>query len=177
MRAVLPWLFLVVLGASAFAQTQDRKLLDRMLKPDLQQGNPLGGKEFNPGGAMELRAAGDSRRAFETGANAGIREFPFTRSFLGVKNPWFGNKVYDARKAGEWADARAFGSDRTFEARDARVTTFADENKKANFGSPEVPVQPFLVRGGAQGALSEISEKVSKDMTIDEVRELLNKPR
>lgn len=177
MRAILPCLLLAVACTWAHAQTQDRKLLDRMLKPDLQQGNPLGGKDFNPGGPMELRTAGDSRRTFQTSANSSLREFPFTRSFLGLKNPWFGNKVFDARKAGDWADARAFGSNRTFESKDARVKTFADEGKQANFGSPEVPVRPYLVRGGSQGALSDISEKVSKDMTIDEVRELLNKPR
>jgi hypothetical protein len=33
------------------------------------------------------------------------------------------------------------------------------------------------VRGEAQGALDGISDKIKKDMTIDEVRELLNKPR
>ena len=40
-----------------------------------------------------------------------------------------------------------------------------------------MPLRPFLGRGGAQGSLDQIADKVKKEMTIDEVRELLNKPR
>jgi hypothetical protein len=38
-------------------------------------------------------------------------------------------------------------------------------------------LQPFLVQGEAQGAMQQISDRVKKEMTIDDVRELLNKPR
>jgi hypothetical protein len=57
------------------------------------------------------------------------------------------------------------------------VAPFADSSKKADAPKPEGASKPFLVRGEAQGALQQISDKVKKEMTIDDVRELLNKPR
>jgi hypothetical protein len=34
-----------------------------------------------------------------------------------------------------------------------------------------------LDRGESQGAFEQLSEKIHKEMTIDDIRELLNKPR
>ncbi len=60
---------------------------------------------------------------------------------------------------------------------DARVREFPAAGKQAALGDSTVPLRPFLGRGGAQGSLDQIADKVKKEMTIDEVRELLNKPR
>lgn len=162
---------------SLCAQTQDRKMLDRMLKPDMDLGNPLQTKEFNPGGSMELRAASYSSRGFDPSKQANIKEFAFTRSFLGIKNPWFGNKVFETGTPGDWQQKSMWGADKTVDVRTAPATAFYDSEKPANLGNSIVPVQPFEARGAAQGAVSQVTDKISEKMTIDEVRELLNKNR
>jgi len=40
-----------------------------------------------------------------------------------------------------------------------------------------VPVRQYIPQPSAQGAVNKITDKINNKMTIDEVRELLNKPR
>jgi hypothetical protein len=167
----------LVFAASGYAQTQDRKLLDRVLKPDMELGSPLQKKEFGKTSSVVLRKASESKDGFAGVRAAYIKEYPFKRSFLGIKNPWLGGKVYDTQAASMWSKSAIVNADRDVPVKKAEAVGYYDATKQANFGSPVVPVRPFIPKAGAPGAVSRMTEKINDKMTIDEVRELLNKPR
>jgi hypothetical protein len=157
------------------AQEQDRKLLDRIQRPDMELSNPMQKKEFIGGGGVQLREA-PIARAYAGTKQAGSKEFA-TRSFFGIKNPWFGNRSFESRQAPLFARGGLSKLDEPYRVSEARVREFSAAGKQAAIADSSVPVRPFLGRGGSQGSLDQISDKVKKEMTIDEVRELLNKPR
>jgi hypothetical protein len=164
-------------GGSAFSQQQERTLLERIDRPDMTLGSPMQGKAFGGAGAAAVKGSAIVREFPGAGREANVGEFAGTRSFFGIKNPWFGNKVFAARES-PLVNGSGFSSEgKTFPVREASAGEFASSGKQAQLGNPVQPVRPFAVRGEAQGALDGISDKIKKDMTIDEVRELLNKPR
>jgi hypothetical protein len=67
--------------------------------------------------------------------------------------------------------------DATYRVKVAKTGSFSSASKTASTPSSAVPTQAFTLRGAAQGALDQDSSKLHKEMTIDEVRELLNKSR
>jgi len=167
------------LGASGlgYSQTQERKLMDRVLKPDMEQSNPLQTKSFSQASSVALRKARESKDSYAGVRDAYIKEFAYTRSFLGIKNPWFGGKVYDTKRASLLTKSAILNADREVPVKKAEAASYYDATKGAYFGSPVVPVRPFIPQPAAQGSVSGISDKINHKMTIDEVRELLNKPR
>ena len=165
----------VFFGAGgAFPQQQERTLLERIDRPDTTLASPMQGKAFEGGGGAELGKSAAVREFPGAGKKAAVGEFGGSRSFLGIKNPWFGKRTFETGRAAMVRDARV---SEEFATRDARVGEYVDAGRGAALGEAKTPERPFLVRGGAQGALDGISDKVKKEMTIDEVRELLNKPR
>jgi hypothetical protein len=98
---------------------------------------------------------------------------------LGIKNPWFGKKVF-ATDANREAQKAARESQQTFRTQ-AFATREYDQGRKADFrdASTEVPAaaepRPYLVPGKTQGAMDRYTENLHKDLTIDDVRDLLNK--
>jgi hypothetical protein len=170
-------LIILAFVLSVQAQTQEKKLVDRILKPDMQLSSTLQGRSFEKGGSVDLKKAGGTKAGFSGVRDAQIKDYPFQRSFLGVKNPWFGGKVYDTQTASTWAKSTVANAGREVPVKKAEAVGYYDATRQANFGSPVVPLQPFIPQGAAQGAVSQITDKINGKMTIDEVRELLNKPR
>ena len=59
----------------------------------------------------------------------------------------------------------------------AQTQRLYEADKKAARREEPVQTSAYLGRGGAQGSLDQISDKIDKNMTIEQVRELLNKNR
>jgi hypothetical protein len=168
-------LFLLI-QASAFAQKQEQKLLERIQRPDMQLGNPLQSKSFSSVGGPGLKSAPFADKTHSTAQSGTLREFSGTRSFLGIRNPWFGQRAYDAKPA-SLASRVGLQTSKPYPLKGASAKPFSNAEKNANASKPAFASKPFLLDGEAQGAMRQISEKVKKEMTIDDVRELLNKPR
>jgi len=165
----------VSLPVSGFSQTQEVKLVDRIMHPNMELGNPLQSKSFSGTSSVPIKSSSKAGKGFYGLKDAETKAFPFTRSFLGVKNPWFGGKVFATKKTAPLSkyDAKKAGTDKTTD-----VVAYYGATKSADyFGSPVVPLSTFVPRPAAGGAVSRISDKINQKMTIDEVRELLNKPR
>ena len=179
MRQILAPALLALLALPAFlgAQEQERKLLDRIQRPNMELTNPMQGKSFNGGGGVEIKDAAVGRQAFSGAKSPLLKEFAGTRSFFGIKNPWFGNRVFETKTASLSKSGGLGKLDAAYPVRDALTREFPSSEKQANLGTSTVPVRPFLVRGESQGALEQLSTKINKEMTIDDIRELLNKPR
>ena len=147
--------------------------MDRIMKPNREMKNPLQNKVFAETGSVPLRSSPAAGQGFYGFKDATVKEFS-TRSFLGLKNPWFGGKVFATKEAASmpFYDVKNAGFNKT-----ANATAFYAGTKTASLGSPVVPVTTFVPAPAAQGAVSRISDKINDKMTIDEVRELLNKNR
>lgn len=167
--------FVLALPVLLSAQDQDRKLLDRIQRPDMSLSNPMQNKEFSGGSGVQILDA-PIARSFAGTKEARTKEFA-TRSFFGIKNPWFGERVFESREAPLFARGGPANLNEPYPVSEARVREFPDSDKQASMADSTVAVRPFLNRGEAQGSLDQISDKIKKEMTIDEVRELLNKPR
>jgi len=167
-------LFLFPLCAQA--QQQDKKLMDRIQRPDMQLGSPLQTKSFAGAQDLKIQSSAASNKTFGVAEASNLKVFQGSRSFFGIKNPWFGQRTYDAKTADLTSRGGAEIA-KSYRVKETAVSSYSASARKANPSAAEVPLKPFLVPGEAQGAMQQISDKVRKEMTIDDVRELLNKPR
>lgn len=168
--------FLLLAVFSLHAQEQEKKLLDRIQRPDMQLASPLQAKVFSGVSGVGIKTASFANKTHGTAQSGMIRDFPDTRSFLGIKNPWFGQRSYEAKSA-SLSSRLGLDISKTYALKAAATDSFPGLTKKANTTKQAVSAKPFLLQGEAQGSLQQISDKVKKEMTIDDVRELLNKPR
>jgi hypothetical protein len=175
MRAT-PLLLTLLLVASAHCQEQEKGFLERLTKvPDMELANPMQKKAFKGGGALEVKAAGGLDGTFSSPGQIRAGEYRQTRRFLGINNPWFGSKIFETRTARTTA-TRPLDPLREFPTKPMASRTYGDSTRRVPEKTP-VPTRAYPVRGEAQGALDPIGEKARKDLSIDEVRELLNKNR
>ena len=88
----------MIFATTAVAQQQEQGMMNRILNPDRDRANPMGEKAFT-GKPFEGRAFAGTGEY--TGVkSARTKEFT-TREFLGIRNPWFGKKVYSTEAARE----------------------------------------------------------------------------
>ena len=166
MRAPFCFAFLAIGIATAAAQEQDRKLLDRLLKPDMSLSSNVQNKQFTAGGVtIDKRARTKSfyvqdRRAEKQFVTGDFRTKQFATSSSRYQRQEASvpsaaaanlNKRYPTPGYGDVHSAREAGAS-------AEVSEFRG-------------TRPFLVQGKSQKALSQ----QDKPLTIDQVRELLNK--
>lgn len=178
MKTLLPIsaVLLLLISATLCAQEQEKKLLDRIQRPDMQLGSPLQSKGFSGVTGAGVKTSSFANKTLVTSESGTVREFSGTRSFLGIKNPWFGKRSYESKEA-LLSTRMGLDISKSYALKPAAIEPYAAASKKAQAAKSRVPSKPFLLQGEAQGALHQISDKVKKEMTIDDVRELLNKPR
>ncbi len=169
MRVILLICLALWLGASlATAQEQERKLLDRLLKPDMSLQNNAQEKQFVAGGATVEKKARTKQfyvrerswhKHFQGSRNVDTQEFQTrTSRYQRRESRLSGRRAPEA--AGSYATA------------DYPAVHAAPEARKS-VDSTEFPAgeRAFLVRGKSQKALSA----QDRPLTLDQVRELLNK--
>jgi hypothetical protein len=98
-----------------------------------------------------------------------------TREFFGLKNPWFGRKVYQSETASLLGRDTAAGASKTFATDAAATRSYYQAGKSVPVSNQVVPLRSTKVEGKAQGVLDAISGQ--KQMTVEDVREVLNKSR
>lgn len=144
-------------------------MMDRIMNPRADKENPMGDKAF--------KAAPFSAKQFEGSKgyggvkSAATKEYG-TRSFLGIRNPWFGKKVYETRAAQELT--RYVLSDKAFASRSVEPKASRDVKKRAAGLDGAVDARDFLARGKSQGALNNTFSS-GPALSLDQVRELLNR--
>ena len=147
MRAALFTFAFLALSTAGYAQEQERKLVDRLLSPDTKLSNSDQNKKFNGGTEAPTRSAS-------------------TKTFY-VSEKKLSSRSYTTKLA----PLPAVPPMKGFEAKKARgVSTNAYSAKKyatRDFAGN----RPFLGQGKSQKAL----HAQDRPLTIDEVRELLNK--
>ena len=168
MRSVFALGFLFLSTLAGTAQEQEKKLLDRLLKPNTSLQNTSQGKEFVAGGATITKKA--PTKSFYVRERNGEKGFWNTRQVsskeFATESSRFGYAKADLTTRSKIAKVdvpyATSGYNGVREAVDARKSV-----STANY----VENRAFLVRGKSQKSLSA----QDRPLTIDQVRELLNK--
>jgi hypothetical protein len=167
-RFALYFCLLFTLAGIACAQEQEKKLLDRLLKPDMSLQSEAQGKQFVANGATITRKAHTKsffvserkpERGFWNTKRVDAKEFATESSRDAQKTANLSTRTRIA-KADVPYSTSIYGD----------VRTLHDAGKAAPV-SDYPGTRPFLDKGKSQKSLSA----QHPPLTIDEVRELLNK--
>jgi hypothetical protein len=162
---------------TAHAQQQEEGLLQRIeaARPDSKKISAMQNKSF---GSSNFALKSFGTPSFGGLKGAQIKSFE-TRSFLGVKNPWFGKKIYDTFASNATGRSAADAS-KQFQSEAFAVREYDKSSKKdladagAALPSGAQP-RPYLIAPKAEGGVSRFTQNLQKELTIDDVRDLLNK--
>ena len=171
MRWCLLLFSLTALTSLARAQEQEGKMMERIMRPNMSLSNPAQNKKF-------LAVEGTSiDRKFETTSFYSGKETS-TKNFSGLRS--FLSKVFGTGKyAGAKAAANTKGDAEIPFARTEFTTKGSSLIRTSSAAGKSAAVRdyadsrPFLAKGTRQQQLS----KQDHPLTIDEVRELLNKSK
>ncbi|MDQ6911935.1 MAG: hypothetical protein M3119_03605 [Verrucomicrobiota bacterium] len=168
MRPALLLCLLCGLAAVGRAQEQEKRLLDRLLKPDMTMQNDAEKKQFVAGGETITKKAPTRwfffgkrkpEKGFWNTHQIAAKEFSTANSGDAIKTANLSTRTRIA-KADVPYSAPMYGDIRT--ARDA-TKPMATSDYPAS--------RPFILKGKSQKSLSAQDQP----LTIDQVRELLNK--
>lgn len=175
MRAIFTIFFWLLAAVVCLAQQQEKTLMDRL---DASQKNwnagmssPLNGKKFEGTADLKIKKSKDETSSFFGGKKQFGSDSYTTRSFFGLKNPWFGKKVMKTDEASLWSKSLVANADKKFAVDAASIREFPQAKKSAQGTNHIVEKKTFVAEGKAQGALNQTKPQ----LTIDEVREILNK--
>jgi hypothetical protein len=155
---------------ATFAQEQEAKLVDRILKPNMSLVNSAQDKQFRTAGASVTKRA--PARSFDTVNKPLPKPFAGERAF---STQQFTARPFPAGDAAANVSTRSAPTktDIVYVASAADSTRVAPENGNSLAATPFAGSRPFLGRGKSQKALSARDTP----LTIEQVRELLNKSK
>jgi len=160
--------FVWLIAATGFAQDQERKLIDRLLRPDMELKNDAQNKKFVADRTSINKQANVGtyylQQKYKPKRFTGIKQLSApecgTADFVGGKRQATATSPNQIRNAQQQIPARSTTD----------VHTVHDSNRIAQSGS-FAGKRPFLDQGKSQKSLNQKNEP----LTIDEIRELLNK--
>lgn len=152
---------------------QEKTLEERLLAPpDANQVNRYEGQEFV--GSRKFQSRKFALKKYE-----GAREMP-TESF--ISRAFGGTKKANQQKTAAIADSAyvtdaARGTERAYASDAFATSTYGQADRSTQVKGGEVRTPTTKVEAQAQGRLDVISKEISGKLTIDEIREMLNKPQ
>jgi hypothetical protein len=158
---------ILAVAGTCDAQVQEKKLIDRLLKPDTTLQNSAQGKQFLPGGAVSTKKATTKsffffrrgpEKQYTNVRNVDLKQFRTKHSQLGDQTA-------------STATRNSLPKLNTPYSTSAYATHDASDAHRTVETSSYSGTRPFLIQGKSQKALSA----QERTLTIDEVRELLNK--
>lgn len=184
LRFLVTIVSLLVAAASAEAQflffgkkkeadtgaVQERSMMERMFNPDLNQANYYNGKAFNGTGRFQSKEF--KSHAFAGSKKAQTKTFEahsFTTQQAAIAQKNFVDREKKAIEFPFAQSSKKYKTD-TFETKNARESAAPYRNQDRHY-----PTRSSDAPAKAQGRLDAISDQITKQMTIEQVRELLNK--
>jgi hypothetical protein len=157
---------------TALAQEQERKLIDRILKPDTSFANPAQNKKFS-GGKIAALDRPARTRAFYSPEKTVARTYPEQSAFTPRQ---FAARHFRAGDSTAHISARSQLKKNDVLIPTSSVTAGARVAPESSATTPVreyASTKPFLGKGKSQKSL----QAQNKPLTIDQVRELLNKSK
>ena len=166
-RSVVPFLLLLIAFSFARAQDQESKLVERLLKPDMTLQNTAQNKKFIADGASINKKATVGTFYFQEKSNS--KSFSNPREFSARQ---FNSEAFQGTRAASGISSQQpiGNSQLSYSTRTARVRDAHDVDKAAT-SRAFAENRPFLDQGKSQKALN----RKNAPLTIEQVRELLNK--
>jgi len=161
---------LLVLVALSYvrAQDQESKLVDRLLRPDMTLGNNAQNKKFIADKASINKQA--TVGTFYVQKKSNSKSFSGTRDFSARQ--FNSQPFHGTRSASGISSQQAVGDSRpAYSTRTARDVRDAPQSDKKIASHPYAGNRPFLDQGKSQKSLN----RQNPPLTIEQVRELLNK--
>ena len=151
------------------AQDQEKKLVDRLLKPNMALQNEAQNKKFS----------GDGSASINKRANVGTFFFhrkPSSKNYAGTRDfsttPFYSQTYRGGRTAHEVSSQQTLANSKaTYANQTARGVRDAPQSGKKVASRAYAGNRPFLGEGTNQKSLNRKTEP----LTIEQVRELLNK--
>jgi hypothetical protein len=163
-------LLVLIALSSVHAQDQESKLVDRLLRPDTTLGNSAQNKKIIADGASINKKA--SVGTFYVQKKSNSKSFTGTRDFSARQ---FNSQSFQGtRNAPGISSQQAIGNSRpAYATRTARGSRDAPQSDKKIASRSYAENRPFLDQGKSQKSL----DRQNAPLTIEQVRELLNKNR
>ena len=161
---------LLLIGLSTlYAQDQERKLMDRLLKPDMTLQNDAQNKKFVADGSSSMSKSATVRTFY-------VQQKPRSKNFSGTQSFYtaqFNSRGYNSgRSMYEVSSQQTMMNSRSAYANQtARGVRDAPQSGKKVASRAYAGTRPFLGEGKSQKSLNQ----QNAPLTIDQVRELLNK--
>ena len=156
------------MAPAAYSQKQETGLLDRVNNPDRSLAFPLSDKSFNRTATFKNKEAYTKPYTAKGATVAGDSSFQ-TRGFVSSA---YNSKAFNLRD-GAAAGQKSFGqNNKLFNTDSYDVRAARDANKDAATRSFDLHA-PFAIKGKRQDTYDELLKR--KKLSIEEVRELLNK--
>jgi hypothetical protein len=154
--------------SSVRGQEQERKLVDRLLKPDMGLKNDAQNKKFIADGTSINKRA--TVGTFYVQKKSNQKSFSAIGHFL--TSPFSSHSFHSKRSVFEVSSQQGMGNSRSAYANQiARGTRDAAQSDKKVAVRTYAENRPFLDEGKSQKSLN----RQNAPLTIDQVRELLNK--
>ena len=162
-------ILLLAVLCSATAQDQEKKLVDRLLKPDMTLKNDAQNKKF----------VGDGSASINKRANVGsfyVYQKPRSKTFSGTRefstSQFYSQTYRGGRTAYETSPHQTFANSKAaYASQTAHGVRDAPGSGKKVASGAYAGNRPFLDEGKSQKSLSRKNDP----LTIEQVRELLNK--
>ena len=163
------WTFLTAALCCVHAQDQEKKLVDRLLKPDMTLQNDAQNKKFNGDGLASI-----NKRAhvgsFFVHQKTRSKNFPGTRDFSTTQ--FYSQTYRGGRTAYEVSSRQTLANSKvSYGNQTAHGVRDAPQSGKKVSSHAYGGNRPFLNEGTNQKSLNRKTEP----LTIEQVRELLNK--
>ena len=163
------WTFLTAALCCVHAQDQEKKLVDRLLKPDMTLQNDAQNKKFTGDGSASINKRA-SVGAFYVHQKPSSKNYSGTRDFSTTQ--FYSQTYRGGRTAHEVSSQQTLtNSKATYANQTARGVRDAPQSGKKVASRAYPGNRPFLNQGTNQKSLNRQNEP----LTIEQVRELLNK--
>jgi hypothetical protein len=157
---------LLLLGCTALSQEQESKLVDRLLKPDMTLSNSAQDKQFI--GVHQGAAKSVSAHEFGGVRDTTVKEYRGKRAFFA----WLFGRTHDFRRTRPAVlSSRSDLPQKTFATHGSAAHESGDAAKTVTPDDYAGNNRTFLPQGKSQKSL----DVKRHQMSIDEVRELLNR--
>ena len=167
-RRLFVMAFLVLLSRIGFAQDQERKLIDRLLRPDMELKNDAQNKKFIA-----------DRTSVQKQVNVGtfyVEQKSKPKAFIGTRElsaPKYGTTHFasEGRQANPTSPNEIPSAQQQIPPKSTTDSHTVHDATRSARGGAFAGERPFLDQGKSQKSLNQKNEP----LTIDEIRELLNK--
>ena len=163
------WALLTAALCCVHAQDQEKKLVDRLLKPDMTLQNDAQNKKFVGNGSVPINKRANVRTFY-------IHQKPRSKGFSGTgkfsTTQFYSQTYHGGRIAHEASSQQTVGNSKAaYASQTARGVRDAPQSGKKVASRAYAGNRPFLDEGKSQKSLNRHNEP----LTIEQVRELLNK--